>query len=432
MEMDAMDNAINMIVVAMPFPHTGGGGYRALLSLKEYSKRRINAFLVLPWTFNFYTPEKMEAYVRFLIENGINIYGNVILPKFFSSKLPLKKSIVQLLASQRLLRIKIAVNVERKFKFHCVMAMHEVIDSISTAFKIGEIFSLKRIALLQLPPFYDHEERNKRIIEAEQLWSKIVYPNPLTREALNVLLGRVRQNNQKTIKRLLSGFDLIIAVSKSIPIEMGKEWFNKVASLDPGIALSNEDNQLISKISKRSSKKEKIVIFGGRPSPEKGLIEALIAWKHILKSVDYNYKLVVTGNIQPNILNRLNAFCQDLGIEDKVLFTGFVSREKRLSLIAKSKLMIYPSHVDAFPYTVLEALNLKTPVVAYDIPALRIYYNNLDGVTLVKESDIEALAQKSVETIENRHVNVETPKIVKTWDDIMDEETSLIKKFVTR
>ena len=46
--------------------------------------------------------------------------------------------------------------------------------------------------------------------------------------------------------------------------------------------------------------------------------------------------------------------------------------------------MIYPSHVDAFSYTVLEALNLKTPVIAYDIPALRIYYNNLEGVTLVK------------------------------------------------
>jgi len=47
-------------------------------------------------------------------------------------------------------------------------------------------------------------------------------------------------------------------------------------------------------------------------------------------------------------------------------------------------------------------------------------------------SDIEALAQKSVETIKSRHVNVETPKIVKTWDDIIDEETSLIKKFVMR
>jgi hypothetical protein len=51
--------------------------------------------------------------------------------------------------------------------------MHESLDSIATAFKIGETFSLKRIVLLQLPPFYKDEERRKRIKEAENLWFKI-------------------------------------------------------------------------------------------------------------------------------------------------------------------------------------------------------------------------------------------------------------------
>jgi len=351
--------------------------------------------------------------------------------KNFLYRLPLRKSIAQMLATLNLLKTKIAIESERNFKFHCVMSMHESLDSIATAFKIGETFSLKRIVLLQLPPFYKNEERRKRIEEAENLWFKIVYPDPLLREAWKFLLEKIERSCQKTIKKLLNRFDLIIAVSRAIPSEMGEEWFNKVISLDPGVALSNEDARLINRILRRTKGKDRIVILG-TAGPKKGLIEGLIAWRYILKSINQDYKLQVTGNIQPNILNRLNVFCQKLGLEDKVLFTGFVSREKRLSLIAKSKLMIYPSHVDAFPYTVLEALNLKTPVVAYDIPALRIYYNNLDGVTLVKESDIEALAQKSVETIENRHVNVETPKIVKTWDDIMDEETSLIKKFVTR
>jgi glycosyltransferase involved in cell wall biosynthesis len=421
---------INMAMVAMPFPYTGGT-YRALLSLKEYKKRDINPYLVLPWTFNFNPPEKMEKDVRFLIRNRISIHGNVLLPRIFLYRLPLRKSVIQMLTTLNLLRTKIVIRSERNFKFHCVMSMHESLDSIATAFKIGETFSLKRIVLLQLPPFYKDEERRKRIKEAENLWFKIVYPDPLLREPWKVLLEKIERNGQKTIKKLLNKFDLIIAVSRAIPLEMGEEWFNKVISLDPGVALSNEDARLINKILRRTKEKDRIVI-SGTASPKKGLIEGLIVWRHILKSINQDYKLVVTGNIQPNILNRLNAFCQELGIEDKVLFTGFVSREKRLSLIAKSKLMIYPSHVDAFPYTVLEALNLKTPVVAYDIPALRIYYNNLEGVTLVKESDIEALAQKSVETIENRHVNVETPKIVKTWDNIMDEETSLIKKFVVR
>ncbi|MEM2825012.1 MAG: glycosyl transferase family 1, partial [Candidatus Bathyarchaeia archaeon] len=83
-----------------------------------------------------------------------------------------------------------------------------------------------------------------------------------------------------------------------------------------------------------------------------------------------------------------------------------------------------------FPYAVLESLYLNTPVVAYDIPALRIYYNRLEGVSLVKELDIEALAQKVVETIERRNTSVERPKFIKSWDKIMDEETNLIKGFI--
>jgi len=46
-----------------------------------------------------------------------------------------------------------------------------------------------------------------------------------------------------------------------------------------------------------------------------------------LKSINQDYKLVVTGNIPPNILKRLNAFCRNIGLKDNVLFTGFVSRE---------------------------------------------------------------------------------------------------------
>jgi len=40
---------------------------------------------------------------------------------------------------------------------------------------------------------------------------------------------------------------------------------------------------LINKISSKNYIKEEIVVFGGRPVPEKGIIEALLAWKTILK-----------------------------------------------------------------------------------------------------------------------------------------------------
>jgi len=424
-------DVINMIAVAMPFPH-GGGGYRALLAIKEYKKRGINPFLILPWTFNLDTSDEILKNIRFLLREEINVYGDVLLPRFFSFNLPFKKALAKLLISKNLLDPRLRIKTKNIANIlHCVMSMHEGFDAVTTSLKISEMFSIRKIVLLQLPPFYGNSHRDKLIKEAYNLWFNVVF-DPFLRRTLQVLQQKMFNSVQSKLKTLLNDFDLLIAVSRSIPIEMGEKWLNKVVFLDPGVALSKEDIRLITRIRNTVRKKDKIVVFGGRPRPEKGIIEALIAWKHILKSVSQSYKLVVTGIIKPKIMNKLKKFCRKLGIEEKISFLGYISREKRLSLLAKARMMIYPSHVDAFSYSVLEALNLNTPVVAYDIPAIRMYYDKLEGVTLVKESDVEALAQKTIETIENKYVRVETPKFAKTWDEIMDEETSLIKKFAKK
>jgi glycosyltransferase involved in cell wall biosynthesis len=108
--------------------------------------------------------------------------------------------------------------------------------------------------------------------------------------------------------------------------------------------------------------------------------------------------------------------CKKLDIEDKVVITGFVPREKRFEIVAKARLMLYPSHVDAFPYAVLESLHLGTPVVGYRIPALEIYYSKCPGVELVEEGDVEALTVKAIEVLEKCVKAVEPPKI-KSWRD---------------
>jgi glycosyltransferase involved in cell wall biosynthesis len=93
--------------------------------------------------------------------------------------------------------------------------------------------------------------------------------------------------------------------------------------------------------------------------------------------------------------------------------------------------MLYPSHVDAFSYAVLESLHLGTPVVGYRIPALEIYYGKSPGVTLVEEGDIEALTVKAIDVLEKGVEAVEPPKI-KSWKEIMNEEIEIIRKLVSR
>lgn len=424
----AVKNAINMFIVAMPFPY-GGGGKRALLAIKEYKKHGINPFLILPWTFHLDALKEMRTNVQFLLKEGINIYGSVIPPRFFSiTNFTFKHGLAKLLASKGLLKTTLQLKAKTLPEPHCVMSMHESLDSIATALEIGKIFSLKRAALLQLPPFYGDICRNKRIEEAYGLWLDVAYSNPILREALWILQREAFYSTQKTLKVLLNNFDLLIAVSKSIPIEMGEKWTNKVIPLDPGVALPQEDINLINELRRKSVKKDKVIVFGGRPRPDKGIVEALLAWKFIVKNVGQDYKLIVTGSIRPTFMKKLKVFCRKLNIANSVMFTGFISKKERFSLIARAMMMLYPSHVDAFPYAVLEALNLNTPVVAYSIPALKIYYEGLNGVILVKESDIEALVQKSVETMKNKKICTEKQKSTRSWDEIISEETKLIKK----
>ncbi|MEM1772555.1 MAG: hypothetical protein QXQ71_01865 [Desulfurococcaceae archaeon] len=93
--------------------------------------------------------------------------------------------------------------------------------------------------------------------------------------------------------------------------------------------------------------------------------------------------------------------------------------------------MLYPSHVDSSPYSVLESLMLGTLVVAYDIPALRLYYGSTRGVYLVREGDVEALSKETIDVLSSRTEEVEPPKL-RSWNDILEEEVSVIKNLATR
>ncbi|MEM2386373.1 MAG: glycosyltransferase family 4 protein, partial [Candidatus Bathyarchaeia archaeon] len=224
-------------------------------------------------------------------------------------------------------------------------------------------------------------------------------------------------------REILEKFSKIVAVSKAIPKEMGSIWERRVIPLDPGVSLDDEDIQLINSLRRaKSSEKKNYIVFGGRPTASKGLIEGLMAFKLISKSSP-NLRMIVTGNIDDATLVNLNRFCKNIGI-NKVAFTGFLPRADRFRIVSESILMLYPSHVDAFPYAVCESLYLGTPVVAYKIPALEIYYGKLNGVKLVEGGDFEALAEEAINVLTNK-VDVEIPKI-KSWDEIMHEEIGLI------
>ncbi|MDK6028807.1 glycosyltransferase family 4 protein [Ignisphaera sp. 4213-co] len=265
------------------------------------------------------------------------------------------------------------------------------------------------------------------------MWRRLVATSTIYESLYSVeAIARYRvlhELNKRRVEDLLRRYDVVVAISKSIPYEMGGEWVDRVVSMDSGVSLDEDDINLIKAVRSRVREKENYIVFGGRPTADKGLAEAIILISLVAKRFS-GLKLVVSGRVSSVLLYRLRRACRRLGVENNVVFTGFLPREKRFEVVAKARLMLYPSHIDSFSYAVLESLYLGTPVVGYRIPALEIYYGRNPGVKLVEEGDVEALTVEVLNVLEKGVDGVEPPKI-RSWREIMDEEISIIKRAIS-
>ncbi|MEM3960182.1 MAG: glycosyltransferase family 4 protein [Ignisphaera sp.] len=364
-------------------------------------------------------------YIKSVSDIGVKIVGYTDYPTLSRMLKTKSLRLIALMLFPKTLYIRIGVG-----NYDGVVVLHEGFDSIYTGYFLGEYFKIPRIALLQLPPFYSSKKRLYNILKDWVLWRTLVADNlwvkiMLKSEAI-VEFNVFHKLSFTRMNRLLRNYTTLIAVSKAIPYEMGGEWLDKIVSLDPGVSLDENDLSIINAVRSRVREKRNYIVFGGRPISGKGLVEALISFSLISKHYK-DLKLVITGRIRNPFLHGLRRFCKRLGIEDKVIFTGFVPREKRFEIVARARLMLYPSHVDAFPYAVLESLHLGTPVVGYRIPALEIYYSRQPGVKLVEEGDLEALTIEAMNVLEKGVEAVEPPKI-KSWREIMADEVAIIRK----
>jgi glycosyltransferase involved in cell wall biosynthesis len=134
-----------------------------------------------------------------------------------------------------------------------------------------------------------------------------------------------------------------------------------------------------------------IVITGiGRLAPQKGFDYALRAFAIILKTCP-QAKLVIAG---PGDNAPYRALAAELGVADKVVFTGF--REDITGLLLASDFYWLTSRSEGIPNTILEAMAAGVPVVAFDIAGVaEAMRNDVNGV-LVPFEDIRMLAEKTV------------------------------------
>jgi len=108
------------------------------------------------------------------------------------------------------------------------------------------------------------------------------------------------------------------------------------------------------------AKDEKIVLFLGRITMQKGPEYFLSAAKKVLDVMD-NVKFVMAG--AGDLLHRSVQMAAELGIGHKVLFTGFLRGEDVQKIYRMADLYVMPSVSEPFGLAPLEALGHDVPVI---------------------------------------------------------------------
>ena len=154
----------------------------------------------------------------------------------------------------------------------------------------------------------------------------------------------------------------VIAVSyltRNIIISRYGVLGEKVEVVYNGVEQNGENRRLaFNKVGIRSN--EKIVLFLGRITMQKGPEYFLMAARKVLEEIE-NVKFVMAGT--GDMMHRIIEMAAQMGIGHKVLFTGFLRGEDVRKVYQMADLYVMPSVSEPFGIAPLEALNHDVPVL---------------------------------------------------------------------
>ena len=148
--------------------------------------------------------------------------------------------------------------------------------------------------------------------------------------------------------------------------------------------------------------KEKIslqFIYIGRLVFYKNL-EVIIKAIKIVKNDYPNIKLLIVGDgPQKEILKKL---VYELNLKKNIIFTGFVSTNKKMELLSSSEAMLFPSICEGFGIVILESFFANRPVLASNVRPLNDIISDKVNGYLISPYDEAHWAEKIKEIIEKQ------------------------------
>jgi glycosyltransferase involved in cell wall biosynthesis len=131
------------------------------------------------------------------------------------------------------------------------------------------------------------------------------------------------------------------------------------------------------------------LLYLGTLQPRKNLVRLVEAFGR-LQHLTAELRLVLAGK-KGWLYDDLFARVKALGLEDHVLFTGYVADEDKAPLLSGARALVFPSLYEGFGLPVLEAMTCGTPVLTSNVSALPEVAG--DAALLVDPLDVDSMAE---------------------------------------
>jgi glycosyltransferase involved in cell wall biosynthesis len=149
---------------------------------------------------------------------------------------------------------------------------------------------------------------------------------------------------------------------------------DKIRVIPNGLRTPNpEEASLEDELRKRYNLEQFILNVGGIHE-RKNISRLIEAFARLVKQ-GFEGKLLITGNIsghsyQVKMKHKIDSVIEELGLGERIVFTGFVTERELDSLFRLAEILIYPSLYEGFGIPILEAMKMGLPVITSNTTAM--------------------------------------------------------------
>lgn len=176
-------------------------------------------------------------------------------------------------------------------------------------------------------------------------------------------------------------------------------------------------------------------VFFARLIPIKGIFDLIEIWKRVVEKMP-NAKLAVCGISEE--IETVKKFLKEARkhkLDNNIDFLGKQEEDDLFRIVANSYLTVYPSYVDSFSLVTLESLACGTPVITYDLPAIRHNFGKCKSVLRSPIGDKASMADSIFHVLTKmKRMTTEAKKFVTSynWDMVVEAEKEAYAQVIKR